>query len=132
MSDINNQDANLMAAKASQDVLTVPNAALRFRPNQKVQQNQKGTPVQTSQTSDPDGKLQAAGPDQPASQASANRPPDSGENGGRSFHEQTIWVLNADRRLKPHVVSAGLTNGRVTAISEGQLREGDVVVIGQI
>jgi len=36
-----------------------------------------------------------------------------------------------DKQLEPRFVRTGLTNGRVTEIIGGDLKEGDIIVIGQ-
>ena len=43
-----------------------------------------------------------------------------------------IWVMVGDnKQIEPRFVRTGLTNGRVTEISGGDLKEGDIIVIGQ-
>ncbi len=115
----------------AENVLTVPNAALRFKPvqQQEDQQNQQGGQAQ------PNLKT-AAEPPRAGSQSEpggqpASGQPDSGDESSQRLQARTIWVLNTDKKLEPRFVTAGITNGRVTAISEGNLQEGDVVVTGQ-
>lgn len=76
------------------NALMVPNAALRFKPDQ-----------------------QQAG--------QQNRKDDQRQQG------QTVWVLDANKKLEPRSVRTGITNGRVTAITGGDLQEDDVVVVSQ-
>jgi hypothetical protein len=40
-------------------------------------------------------------------------------------------VLAANKQIEPRFVRTGLTNGRVTEIVAGDLKEGDTVIIGQ-
>ena len=42
-----------------------------------------------------------------------------------------VWVMVGDnKQIEPRFVRTGLTNGRVTEVS-GDLKEGDIIVIGQ-
>lgn len=142
--DASNQDqeflpgmtANITVPVAhAENVLTVPNAALRFKPDQQQgdQQNQQGGQAQPNlKTAAEPGATPQAGSQSDAGGQSANGQPGSGEDSSQRLQARTIWVLNTDKRLEPRVVTAGITNGRVTAITEGDLHEGDVVVTGQI
>jgi HlyD family secretion protein len=58
---------------------------------------------------------------------SAARPPE----GGQRRQGQQVWVLTGVKTIEPRFVRTGLTNGRVTEITGGDLHEGDTVVIGQ-
>jgi len=51
--------------------------------------------------------------------------------GGGRRQWQVIWVLTAAKTLEPRFVRTGLTNGRVTEIVAGDLKEGDIIVTGQ-
>jgi len=51
--------------------------------------------------------------------------------GGGRRQWQVIWVLSATKTLEPRFVRTGLTNGRVTEIVAGDLKEGDIIVTGQ-
>jgi HlyD family secretion protein len=43
----------------------------------------------------------------------------------------TIWTLDKNNKLTQHNVTIGLTDGQYTEIVSGDLKDGDVVVIGQ-
>jgi HlyD family secretion protein len=100
-----------------ENVLTVPNAALRFKPvpqpAEAPEQKSPGEPVSSSQTGGP------------------REQPGAEKDGGQGALTRTIWVLDANRRLESRSVKVGITNGRVTAINDSDLHDGDVVVIGQ-
>jgi HlyD family secretion protein len=108
-----------------ENVLTVPNAALRFKPNlTEDQQQQLRAEMQArreqraqGQNKQPRAEPQSA---QNASATESNRP-----------QGQTIWVLVGGKKLEPRFARAGLTNGRVTEIIAGNLQEGEIVVVGQ-
>jgi HlyD family secretion protein len=103
--DVDNSDLRLkpgMTANVTftyaekQDVLKVPNAALRFRP-----------PPDVAQLAGRPGK--GKGKDK--------------ENDGK----RTVWVLRG-AQLAPVLVRTGLTDGSLTEITEGGVREGELVV----
>jgi HlyD family secretion protein len=50
---------------------------------------------------------------------------------GSQRRPQMVWVLANGKNLEQRFVRTGLTNGRVTEIIGGELKEGDTVVIGQ-
>jgi HlyD family secretion protein len=99
------------------DVLSGPTAALRFRPDN-------------------------AGPPQagPAAAGGGQRERGSGASGGRRERggdddaprpvpKRTVYVL-VDGKPEPREVTTGITDGRVTEITSGALKEGELVVTG--
>lgn len=113
--------ANITIPVARRDnVLRVPNAALRFKPDISSQQQKQSQATTTT------------APGQQPNQG-ATRNPAGGAPGNSSNQRpsQTIWLLNANRQLESRVVRTGITDGRVTEIISGDLQEGEAVVIGQ-
>ncbi len=94
------------------DVLLVPNAALRFKPPQTAT---TATPEQ------PSGSLLGKLMPHPPRQQSGP-PADTDERGAR------VWVLQ-DNRLHKIPVTAGATNGSMTAVSSAALKPGMRVVV---
>ena len=99
------------------DVLTVPNAALRFRPAADA------------------AKADAA---KDAAKANGERPP-AGSAGGaagsgrgkrRDSASGTVYVL-ADDQLKAVAITIGITDNRSTEVTGGDLKAGDRVVLGE-
>ena len=43
-----------------------------------------------------------------------------------------LWSLDTEGQLQPHRVSFGITDGRETAILNGSLKEGDIVISGEL
>jgi HlyD family secretion protein len=82
------------------DVLKIPNAALRFHP-------QDGSSRKAPRTA------AAAGP--PRRQAVAG--------------QQAIWVMDAQGKPRPVQVTLGLTDGSYTEVSGGALKQGDQAVV---
>jgi HlyD family secretion protein len=119
--------ANITIPVAHADnVLTVANASLRFKPAQQQgqPQNQQGGQTQLDQkvgdTPRPGAQGQPSTIGQPA-----------GGGGDQSAQGQTIWVLASSKKLEPRSVRTGITDGRLTAIVAGDLQEGDLVVLRQ-
>lgn len=42
-----------------------------------------------------------------------------------------VWVLGADKKPQPRRVRVGITDGTATELQEGEIKEGDVVIVGQ-
>jgi len=107
------------------DVLRVPNAALRFKP-----------PTDEGAASDSGGgdamrraaqSGQAGGPAGAASQLPRGR---RGRAAAAAVKMQTVYVLGADKKLKPVQIRTGISDGRYTQVMGGELKAGDDVVIG--
>jgi HlyD family secretion protein len=90
------------------DVLTVPNSALRFRP--------------------PDAARQSATSTRPTATSGNTR---GGTEGGSFERSRRVFVLR-DGQLQPLRVQTGISNGTETAVSGDELREGMTVVTGVV
>jgi len=125
--DVENPDLKLkpgMTATVSivtdrrRDVMSVPNTALRFRP--------EGV-----------GGSSGAGPAAPANAQGAGQRRERRERGGEHDDEspapqvvkRTVYVL-VNGAAVPREVTTGLTDGRVTEITGGDLKEGEAVIVG--
>jgi HlyD family secretion protein len=97
-------------------VLKIPNAALRFRPPGLKEQAGQGT----------DGAARAAGGALPG----RGRLGPGGEP--RAGAGQTIWVLGSERTPSPVPVKLGITDGSFSELVQGDLAEGQEVIIGVI
>ncbi|MEW6211168.1 MAG: efflux RND transporter periplasmic adaptor subunit [Acidobacteriota bacterium] len=144
--------ANITIPVARRDnVLMIPNAALRFKPNLSEQEQQelrqKMEERRQQREQQREGEARGRGD---AGDASSQRPaasPDGqkegqqqgqGQRGGRDQSEggqrrppQTIWVLTGAKKIEPRFIRTGITNGRMTEIIGGDIQEGDVIVTGQ-
>jgi HlyD family secretion protein len=109
------------------DALRLPNAAMRFRP-----------PAELLASLAPDGKQgrRAAGGDPPGSSSAppstgaaprAPRTAGEGPRPAKATDTRTVWVLRdgAPRRIEIH---AGVSDGSVTEIVDGDLKAGDEVI----
>ena len=43
-----------------------------------------------------------------------------------------VWVLDATGKPQPRRVKLGITNGRETAVLEGELKEGETLITGEM
>lgn len=97
-----------------ENVLKIPNAALRFRPPDLKELPKQG------------GNISA--------RSSQGWPTGQGAPGIRDVQktggDQTIWVLGKDRQPRPVTVKLGLADERFTEIIEGNLDEGHEVIVG--
>ena len=117
--DVDNSDlalrpgmtANVTFAYArADDVLRVPNAALRFRMN----------PDKSAQTRD-------------RADGGGRRPPGAsrGDGGEAETPRRSIWVLRNDKPERV-AIRTGATDGTASALLEGDLHEGDLVIVDSV
>ena len=100
------------------NVLMVPNAALRFKPD---------ADVKTSAGADARPATASAGRQRAGAGNSGSQGVRAKKRDGRSG---TVWVLDGDA-LKPVSVQIGITDNRNTEITGGELKAGDRVVVGE-
>jgi HlyD family secretion protein len=133
------------------DVLKVPNSALRFTPqaadgSQTRAGNSNSNGSRRGQRQNAGGAQQntagAANDGNATQQGDASAAQQQQQNGARGqFARPTepvlpgqtrrVWVLGADGKPEPRRIKIGLSDGSSTEVVEGELREGDVVVTGQ-
>jgi HlyD family secretion protein len=116
--------ANVTIDVASvENVLRVPNAALRFKPP-----SENGDKDKSAGGSGGDATQRAArsGKGRGPAGAAAQFP----RRGGAAAKTQTVYIQGADKKLTPVEVRTGISDGRFTQIVSGNLKEGDTVVVG--
>jgi HlyD family secretion protein len=113
------------------NVLRVPNAALRFRPQTANAQNRSGNgdsngaQRQSRAQRNADGGQAGQGQDRQENRLTpASSPVVAGQN-------RLVWVLGQDGKPQARRVSVGLSDGSATEIVSGNLQEGDVIIIGE-
>jgi len=120
--EVDNRDLRLkpgMTANVSitvarkDDVLTVPNAAFRFSPPQSGPVGQKVADSASGSTK----SLPSALPQRP--------PTGAGRQGSKK-----IWKLNESGDPTPVLIQPGVSDGSVTEVVEGELREQEKIIIG--
>jgi HlyD family secretion protein len=122
------------------NVIKVPNAALRFTPQATSGQGNQNRANRTGQggrggaaQANANGAANANAPDAGAQQSAGGRggnfaPPTAPVLEGQT---RRVWVLGADGKVQPRRIKVGLSDGASTEVVEGELKEGDVVVTGQ-
>jgi HlyD family secretion protein len=118
--------ANVTIDVASvENVLRVANAALRFRPP-----TEEGKDKEARGGGGGDAMTRAARSGQGGGPAGAagQLPGGRGKSGGQ--RPQTVYTLDAEKKLVPTDIRTGITDGRFTEVKGGNLKEGDAVVVG--
>src|SRR5258706_72875 len=131
------------------NVLKVPNSALRFTPQdasgQKISANPGGA---NNGAGSGQGRRQGANANASltdnanAATASSSPAPNNGPQGAaRTFapasapviegQTRIVWVLGADGKPQSRRIKIGLTDGVSTEVVEGNLQEGEMVIVGQ-
>jgi HlyD family secretion protein len=143
----------LVAAK--QDVLKIPNAAIRFIPPQS--EDEKKVAGGTARPQQPGGGGASSGGERaqgaaggggrpggtgggpggmtgggPGGAGGGERRGGMGMGGSRLQAEQKVWLIDdKTKKLQPVTVKLGITDGIFTELVDGKLQEGDRVVVGQ-
>jgi HlyD family secretion protein len=131
------------------NVLKVPNSALRFTPQdasgQKVSANPGGANNGAGNGSG-QGRRQSANAQPKTDNTNAASSPaspgqDNTQQGARTFapasapvlegQTRIVWVLGADGKPQSRRIKIGLTDGASTEVVEGNLQEGEMVITGQ-
>jgi HlyD family secretion protein len=108
-------DVTVEVAKVD-DVLRVPNSALRFKP------------IDSAGTADNDPAAKAALEGTAARGAAAAAQALGGGRGAR--RQQTVYVLGGSGQLAAVDVKTGISDGHFTSITDGNLKPGDKVATG--
>lgn len=106
--------ANLTVTIAERNnVLRIPNAALRFTPQGVTQEQIRA--MLNADAGDKREERQRAGQTTAIIQG----------------QRRIVWTLSADKQPQPKKIKLGITDGVNTEIIEGELKEGDVIITGQ-
>ena len=116
------------------DVIKVPNSALRFVPQTTDGQQTRGGNSNGArrrdarqQNSAADGAAATPQQQQGGERAQFARPTEPVLPG----QLRRVWVMGADGKPQPRRIKIGLSDGSSTEVVEGDLRDGDVIVTGQ-
>jgi len=111
------------------NVLKVPNAALRYRPQSTNTQN-RASGTGGNQAGQGQRRRQAQNDATGDGQGQQDRitPSTSPVLAGQT---RMIWVLGADKKPQPRRIVVGLSDGSATEVVSGNLQEGEVVIIGE-
>jgi HlyD family secretion protein len=115
------------------NVIKIPNAALRFTPQATTTTGQKNTNGASGNS--------GQGARRNAAQADANSSAGGAAQGGNNVAPSSapvldgqmrrVWVLGADGKPQMRRIKVGLTDGSATEVVEGDLKEGEAVITGQ-
>lgn len=134
--------------------LRLPNAALRFTPKdmtpekiREIMRSQRGGQGQDQQAQAGGGNAgQSRAEGQAGGQGQGQRPQGAGGGGQRGGGEgrgagastapvegqwRLVWVQGPDKKPQPRRVKLGITDGTATEVMDGNLQEGDLVIVGQ-
>jgi len=125
------------------DVLRIPNAALRYKPDLKPEEMRDlyarvGIQMR-GQPGDQGGRFSGAGQPRPQSgDAASNRPQGSADQQQRKeLHGANdvavVWKVLADRKLEPVQIRTGITDHTTTQLVQvlkGELNDGDQLITG--
>jgi HlyD family secretion protein len=111
------------------DVLKVPNAALRFMPQDRGERTGTGSGQRQNSRQSNGGN---GGGENGTQQGNAGErrfaPPTAPVIAGQT---RIVWVMGQDGKLQRRRITVGLTDGSATEVVDGDLREGELVVTGQ-
>ena len=100
-----------------EDVLTIPNMAIRFKPPDQKSEAQELLRQEQSRAAPTVGARKTS------------RSPGGAGGGGRGGRRISIYLLRSGK-AEPVEVQLGITDGSKTEVREGELRENDPVIIG--
>ncbi|HSK64409.1 MAG TPA: efflux RND transporter periplasmic adaptor subunit [Pyrinomonadaceae bacterium] len=114
------------------NVLKVPNSALRFRPQNADRQN-AGSGNNAGGQGQGQGRR---GRQQQGDNASGNGGGDNSNFAPASApvlpgQTRVVWVMGQDGKPQPRRIKVGLSDGAATEVVEGNLNEGEMVITGQ-
>ena len=101
-----------------EDVLTIPNMAMRFKPPDQKNEAQELLRQDQSRVAPTIG-----------ARRTSRAPGGGGGGSGRGGRRVTIYVLSGGKAA-PLEVQLGITDGSKTEVREGELKENDLVIIG--
>jgi HlyD family secretion protein len=132
------------------DVLRVPNAALRFKPPdaapskespqtasappQRAANDTAGAPTSTTGTTGGgsfERRMQRMGQRRGGFGGAAGGFGDAIQSQQRAPKKtQTVYLMDADKKLQPVQIRTGISDGRFTEVVDGTIKPGDTIVVG--
>lgn len=107
------------------NVLKVPNSALRYRP-QNSDRNSAG-----GQGQGQGGQRRQQQQNADGSQGAQSERPTPSTAPVLPGQTRIVWVMGSDKKPQPRRIVVGLSDGTQTEVVSGNLNEGDVVIIGE-
>jgi HlyD family secretion protein len=115
--------------RRAEDVLTVPNAALRFRATDEMRAALRSRSEDTAASTDSDrraGGSGAANGERPAGDRANRR--SGGQAAGSESNRGVLWILDDNNQVERLRVQTGISDDQVTEIRGTGLREGMQVI----
>jgi len=118
------------------DVLRIPNAALRFKPETGDPTAAKTSTTATAQQQSGSQGGGATTTEAAARQMGQRRAGPGGaagafaRGGGARRPGQTVYILDANNQIKPIAIRTGITDGHVTQVVSGDLQPGMNIIVG--
>ena len=106
------------------NVLKVPNSALRYRPQTTANQDRSGNNAEGGQNRRQRQTQQGSDGQSENRITPSTAPVLPGQT-------RMVWVLGKDKKPQPRRIVVGLSDGSATEVVSGNLQEGDVVIIGE-
>ena len=106
------------------DVLKVPNSALRFTPQDATRQRRSNANGTQSEGGQGQGQRRQRQQGDNSNFAPASAPVLEGQT-------RIVWVMGQDGKPERKRIKVGLSDGAATEIVDGDLKEGDMVITGQ-
>ena len=106
------------------DVLKVPNSALRFTPQDATRQRGNNSAGGQGQNGQGQGQRRQRQQGDNSNFAPSSAPVLQGQT-------RIVWVLGQDNKPERRRITVGLSDGAATEVVDGDLREGDMVITGQ-
>ncbi|MBZ5688012.1 MAG: efflux RND transporter periplasmic adaptor subunit [Acidobacteriia bacterium] len=107
------------------DVVKIPNAALRYKPDLPAERVQELYSKYGISTQAPSSPTAAKQPGASGRERAVPKP-----NGAGGSDTAVVWKLLPDKSLRPMQVHIGLTDHTYTALTSGDLQSGDELVTG--
>ncbi len=135
--------ASIVTGEAK-NALRVPNAALRFNPNLSPEEMKAIMERMRAEMSEKFGGSKQGGARAEGLRSQDSQRPGSGTGeqtfsmrggsgipGGQMRQISRVWIEDENRKLKPIFVRTGVTDNSYTEILSGELKEGQLVIVGE-
>jgi HlyD family secretion protein len=135
-----------------ENILRLPNSSIRFKPDLSdaamedafkkageekfysfyKNRNQSGNQSSNQQSRSNGMRMGSGGGNRSGAGggSGASRAGQTGSGGATKGRRTPVWIIGEDKLLRPVVLKLGLTDGVLSEIAEGKLKEGDKVILG--
>ncbi|MBK7993118.1 MAG: efflux RND transporter periplasmic adaptor subunit [Blastocatellia bacterium] len=107
-----------------ENVLLIPNAALRFKPSS--EELEKLSETSKTVQDKPNQSTRRQNRDKTDARTSPN------DSDLAEIHKVTIWTLNSENKYESRRLKIGITDGKVTEVISGNIKKGDKIVVSKV